>query len=120
MSFCGALYWYPCFGLLMTSALGFEARVDISLARFLARIEDHIEDANEHIYRHGNFFKRIMFSMVKAPNSCSKIPRPSCGNFEHQFQLLANLKSSQKITWELLLQRWIMKRRFAKTKLNQP
>ena len=29
-------HWYPCFGLLVISALGFKARVDFSLARFLA------------------------------------------------------------------------------------
>ena len=29
-------YWYPCFGLLVTFALGFKTRVEFSLARFLA------------------------------------------------------------------------------------
>ena len=29
-------HWYPCFGLLMTSPLGFKARVDLSLACFVA------------------------------------------------------------------------------------
>ena len=29
-------HWYPCFGLLVMSALGFKARVDFSLACFLA------------------------------------------------------------------------------------
>ena len=29
-------HWYPCFGLLVTSAKGFKARVDFSLAHFLA------------------------------------------------------------------------------------
>ena len=31
-------HWYPCFGLLVTFALGFKARVDFLLAHFLAYV----------------------------------------------------------------------------------
>ena len=42
-SFCEAndtpVYWYPCLGLLMTSALGFKARLNPSLAYFIAYMQ---------------------------------------------------------------------------------
>ena len=37
-SFSGG-HWYPCFGLLVTSPLGFKARVNFSLACFLTCVQ---------------------------------------------------------------------------------